>query len=92
KSNKKPWMLSGIWYVFLGKLNEDMKAQGRYIALITDNAPTNPLPEKLPIEYTGPKLPILDRVILFYLPLNTTAWLQPLDARIIRYLKADYQQ
>ena len=91
KSNKKAWMLSGIWYEFLGKLNEDMKAQGRHIALITDNAPTHPPPEKPPIEYTGPKPPVLDHITLFYLPPNTTAWLQPLDAGIIRSLKAGYR-
>jgi len=92
KSNKKAWMLSGIWYEFLGKLNDDMKAQGRHIALITDNAPTHPPPEKPPIEYTGPKPPVLDHITLFYLPPNTTAWLQLLDAGIIRSLKAGYRR
>ena len=85
-------MLSGIWYEFLGKLNEDMKAQGRHIALITDNAPTHPSPEKPPIDYTGPKPPVLDHITLLYLPPNTTAWLQPLDAGIIRSLKAGYRR
>lgn len=84
KYTKKAWMLSGIWYEFLGKLNEDMRAQGRHIALITDNAPTHPPPDKPPIDYSGPKPPALDHVMLIYLPPNTTAWLQPLDAGINR--------
>ena len=85
-------MLSGMWYEVLGKLNEDMRAQGRYIALITDKGPTHPPPHKPSIDYFGPKPPALDHVTLVYLAPNTTTWLQPLDAGIIRLLKARYRR
>ena len=85
-------MLSGLWYEYLRNLETDMKEQGRRIALITDNAPTHPPPTKPPIGYIGPPPPVLDYVKLIYLPPNTTAWLQPLDAGIIRSLKAGYQR
>lgn len=90
--NKKAWMLSGIWYEYLRGLEANMKAQGRRIALLADNAPTHPPPNRPPVEYKGPPPPILDHVKLIYLPPNTTAWLQPLDAGIIRSLKAGYRR
>ena len=60
------------------------------MALITDNAPTHPLPKSPPIDYNRPPLPLLDHIKLIYLPPNTTAWLQPLDAGVIRSLEAGY--
>jgi len=88
--NRKAWMLSGLWYEYLRNLNQSMRIQGRRIALITDNALTHPPPESPPIDYDGPPPPRLDHIKLIYLPPNTTAWLQPLDAGIIRSLKAGY--
>jgi len=90
--NRKAWILSGLWYEYLQNLNDSMKIQGRRIALITDNAPTQPPPERPPIEYKRPPPPVLDHIKLIYLPPNTTAWLQPLDAGIIRSLKAGYRR
>ena len=90
--NRKAWMLSGLWYEYLQNLNDSMKIQGRRIALITDNAPTHLPPESPPIDYKGPPPPVLDHIKLIYLPPNTTAWLQPLDAGIIRSLKAGYRR
>ena len=81
-------MLSGLWYKYLQNLNDSMKIQGHRIALITDNAPTDQTPENPPIDYKGLPPPVLDHVKLIYLPLNTTAWLQLLDAGIIWSLKA----
>ena len=50
--NKKALMLSGIiWYEYLTKLNQQMAAQNRYIALITDNCPSHPPPENPPKDY-----------------------------------------
>lgn len=90
--NKKAWMLSGLWYEYLRNLNMDMKTQNRFIALITDNAPTYPHPLNPSKGYNGPLPPILDHIKLIYLPPNTSAWLQPLDAGIIRSLKAGYRR
>ena len=86
--NWKAWMLSGLWYEYLQNLNNSMKIQGRRIALITDNAPTHQPSENPPIDHMGPPPPVLDHVKLIYVLLNTTAWLQPLHAGIIRSLKA----
>lgn len=62
--NQKAWMLSGLWYEYLQNLNDSMRAQGRRIALITDNVPTHPPPESPPIDYNGPLPPLLDHVKL----------------------------
>jgi len=37
--NSKAWILSGIWYQYLGDLNRKMASQGRRIVLVTDNCP-----------------------------------------------------
>jgi len=88
--NRKASILSELWYEYLLNLNDSMRARGRQIAVITDNAPTHPLPESSPIDYQGPPLPLLNHIKLIYLPPNSTAWLQPLDNGIIRFLKAGY--
>lgn len=52
RCNKKAWILSGLWYEYLHKLNTDMKSQNGKIALITDNAPTYPPPNQTPEDYS----------------------------------------
>lgn len=51
KHNKRAWMLSGLWYEYLGELEKEMKKQGRRIMLITDNCPSHPLPTEPPQNY-----------------------------------------
>lgn len=85
-------MLSGIWYEFLAKLNRQMAAQNRHIALVTDNCPSHPRPNSPPKAYCGPPPPVLTHVVLVYLPKNTTPFFQPLDQGIIRSFKASYRR
>lgn len=92
RHNQKAWMLSGIWYEFLGNLNRKMRLEGRRIALITDNCPSHPPAETPPKNYQGSLPPVLTHVKLIYLPKNTTPYLQPLDQGIIRSFKAGYRR
>ena len=94
KHNKRAWMLSGLWYEYLGALDKEMKKQGRRILLITDNCPSHPLLTEPPQNYPedAPPPPVLSCVTLCYLPKNTTPFLQPLDGGIIRMFKAGYRR
>ena len=94
KHNKRAWILSGLWYEYLAGLEKEMKKQGRHILLITNNCPSHPPPTEPPQNYPAdaPAPPVLSHVALCYLPKNTTPFLQPLDAGIIRMFKAGYRR
>jgi hypothetical protein len=83
RNNKKARMMSGLWYEYLRAFDTDMRQQNRQIILLVDNAPTHPHPNCPPQNYTGPTSPVLTNIRLEFLPPNTTAFLQPLDAGII---------
>jgi len=36
--NKKAWLLTGLWYEFLRRLNDEMRIAQRCIALVTDSS------------------------------------------------------
>jgi len=74
--NSQAWMQTSIWNDYLKKLDKKMCIYNRKILLLVDNAPTHNL---LDIELTN--------VTIHYLPPNTTAYLQPLDAGIIHSFK-----
>lgn len=77
-ANKNSWMTSALFKMWLGKLNNKMKAEGRNILLFLDRCTAHPDVE-------------LSHVKLRFLPPNTTARLQPCDAGIIRAVKANYR-
>lgn len=79
KSNKKAWMTSKFYREYLIQFNNEMKRQKRNVALLLDNAPCHPQIE-------------LSNVELFFLPPNTTAATQPLDAGIRKNFKCHYRQ
>ena len=60
-----------------------MRAQGKKILLLVDNAPTHGKEDEIPS---------FSNIEVYYLPPNTTAHLQPLDARIINSFKAKYRK
>ena len=76
--NPKAWMITEIITSVLGKINRQMEVAKRKIILFMDNAPFHP--ESLSERYSDIKV--------VFLPKNTTSWLQPLDARIIRNLNS----
>ena len=80
--NKKAWMTRTIWLEWLKRFDEDMQRENRQIILLVDNFSAH----IDPIDYD------LKAIRLEFLPPNTTAQLQPLDAGIIRTFKAYYRQ
>ncbi|GES72942.1 tigger transposable element-derived protein 6-like [Rhizophagus clarus] len=80
--NVKAWMQVLIWNDWIRQLDATMRLKGRKILLLVDNAPVHAL-------YKGVKLTNIE---IKFLPLNTTAHLQPCDKGIINSFKAHYQK
>ncbi|KAG8747572.1 hypothetical protein FRC10_000708, partial [Ceratobasidium sp. 414] len=78
--NSTAWMVQSIWHRFLSDLNTRMVHQNRRIILLVDNAPSH---RHTPSEYSN--------VHVEFLAPNLTAWIQPMDAGIIRCFKAHYR-
>lgn len=78
--NKKAWMTSYIFNEFVQRFDRKMAAQSRHVALIVDNCPAHP------------KIEGLKNVELIFLPPNTTAKTQPMDAGVIRCFKSNYRR
>ncbi|QRV81635.1 tigger transposable element-derived protein 6 [Ceratobasidium sp. AG-Ba] len=78
--NKTAWMVQSIWEKFLFDLNADMVHQNRRILLLVDNAPSH---RHSPNNYPN--------VHIESLAPNLTAWIQPMDAGVIRCFKAHYR-
>ena len=70
-------MQVSIWNDYLTKLDARMRLQNRKILLLVDNAPVHIIDENVS----------LTNVAVHFLPLNTTAHLQPCDAEIINSFK-----
>ncbi|GMF38977.1 unnamed protein product [Phytophthora lilii] len=68
KANQKAWMTGHIFREWLLNLDRDMRASGRHILLLVDNASSHNMDEL-----------ICTNVRLKFLPPNTTAFLQPMD-------------
>ena len=78
--NKKAWMTTLIFRDWLKKFNRRMRLERRQVILLIDNA-TSHSSENLN----------LTNVTVKYLPPNTTAHIQPIDAGIIRTFKSYYR-
>lgn len=79
--NKKAWMTGSIFQGFLKNLNTRMRAEGRKVLLLVDNAPSH-------IFDAG----TLTNVRVEFLPPNMTSRIQPMDGGIIRAFKAHYKR
>lgn len=77
--NKKAWMTTEIFKEYVNWLNNKMIVQQQKILLFLDNCPAHPVMH-------------LSNVKLVFLPKNTTAVLQPMDARVIAWVKNRYQR
>ena len=79
-NNKKAWMTGAVFQDWLSKFNRRMRVAGRHVILLVDNA-TSHSAEGLR----------LTNVVVRFLPPNTTAHIQPMDAGIIRNFKGYYR-
>ncbi|KAH9086319.1 hypothetical protein LEN26_020242 [Aphanomyces euteiches] len=75
-ANSKAWMTAVVFTDWLKSFN--LKMCGRKVLLLVDNAPTH-----VDLE--------LSNVLVKFLPPNTTAYIQPMDAGIIRNFKLKYK-
>ncbi len=75
ESTKKAWMTGTLWDKILCQWNREFCLQSRKILLIVDNAPRHP-------EVTD-----LSNIRVEFLPENTTPFIQPIDAGIIKSIK-----
>ena len=82
ESNKKAWMTGQLFLSFMKKLNSKFQKQNRHVAVILDNCSA----------HNSPELSRLSHVKFYFLPPNTTAKLQPMDAGIIQNLKVHYKK
>lgn len=78
KSNKKAWMTASFFTEYLQIFNAKMTKEGRNAVLLLDNATCHP-----DVTFSNVKL--------MFLPPNTTAGCQPLDAGIIKNFKVFYR-
>ncbi|XP_071508679.1 tigger transposable element-derived protein 4-like [Diadema antillarum] len=78
-ANKKAWMTSNLFELFMTKLNEKMKRQRRKILMLLDNAPSHPHLQ-------------LSHIKLVFLPPNTTSVTQPMDQGIIQAAKLKFRK
>ncbi|GES82215.1 tigger transposable element-derived protein 6-like [Rhizophagus clarus] len=93
-ANSKAWMRSDIFGEWLEYINNKFRTQNRKILLLIDNASSHFNPDdhnNRVTEHTNDNLN-LSHVRVHFLPPNTTAHLQPMDAGIIKSFKAIYKQ
>lgn len=81
RHNKKAWMTTELFRDWLAEFNLRMKKAGRKVILLVDNATSHRVNDLL-----------LTNVRLHFLPPNTTAHIQPMDAGIISSFKAHYRK
>ena len=77
-NSSKAWMTTNIFNAYLTEINEYFSKRNRKILLFIDNAPVHIIDAAS----------ILTHVEVKYFPPNLTAEVQPLDAGVIRSLKA----
>ncbi|KAE8877343.1 hypothetical protein PF005_g30837 [Phytophthora fragariae] len=81
RANQKAWMTGHLFREWLLNLDRDMRASGRHILLLVDNASSHNSDEL-----------VCTNVRLEFLSPNTTAFLQPMDAGIIAAFKRGYRR
>ncbi|KAF0147144.1 MAG: Uncharacterized protein FD143_3102 [Ignavibacteria bacterium] len=81
KSNANAWMITREFHELVKELDAQMRSRNRKIILLVDNCSSHSTPEGN-----------LTNVRLHFLPPNTTAHLQPLDAGIIQTFKIHYRK
>ena len=80
ESNKKAWMTAAIFEMLVKKLDSEMRKSNRNIALMLNNCTAHP------------KVKGFTNIKLIFLPPNTTARTQSMDAGVIRCLKSHYRK
>ncbi|CAB4441110.1 unnamed protein product [Rhizophagus irregularis] len=90
RANSKAWMRSDIFVEWLHHLDNWFRVMDRKILLLIDNAGSHFNPKTF--DEDSSDLSEDNEENLIYLPPNTTAHLQPMDAGIIHSFKSKYKQ
>jgi hypothetical protein len=80
RSNQKAWMTGVIFREWLLSLDREMRACGHHVLLLLDNASSDNAGDL-----------VFTNVRVEFLPPNTTAFLQPMDAGVIAAFKVAYR-
>jgi len=99
KSNSRAWMRADIWENWLRYLDVGFRIQNRKVLLLIDNAPSHIInmaflhdnSDDETVDNTNIDLFKLTNITVHYLPPNTTAHIQPMDAGIIKSFKSKYK-
>lgn len=93
RANSKAWMRSDIFEEWLRNLNGYFRIQDKKILLLIDNAAAHfdPNSEESTSQGQSNLRPHLSHIEIAFLPPNTTAHLQPMDAGIIKSFKSKYK-
>jgi len=81
RNNKKAWMTKCLYTEWIKQFDSEMRAAGRDILLLVDNASSHDLDSG-----------VLTNITVQKLPPNTTSVLQPMDAGIIAAMKSGYRE
>ena len=85
-------MRSDIFGEWLECINSRFRAQNRKVLLLIDNASSHFNPDECNDQEASNDNLNLSHIRVHFLPPNTTAHLQPMDAGIIKSFKAIYKQ
>ena len=80
RANNSSWMTATLFKEWLSDLDAKMRAQQRQIVMIMDRCPAHPADVRL------------TNIEVVFLPANTTAILQPMDAGVIHSFKRHYRR
>ncbi|CAI5518780.1 unnamed protein product [Closterium sp. Naga37s-1] len=94
RHNAKGWMTSNLFKHFIEQLDTAMYVEGKKIVVLLDNASSRTLKTEGATreDMFGFCTVALGKVLLVYLPPNTTYFTQPLDQGLISMAKARYRQ
>jgi hypothetical protein len=93
RANSKSWMRSDLFREWVERFDHSCRTKNSNVLLLVDNASSHLDSSRLAVDNEQNQASKqLTNVKIIYLPPNTTAHLQPMDAGIIHSFKANYKR